>query len=859
MSEFSISLSPEKTWGGGFIENVEVTNTGTTSLTSFSIDVTTTANVIKSWGGTATDLGDGTWRLTFDDALIEPGETASLSLKARGDNDITVTGTSEPAPEPTPEPTPTPDPVADPVADPAAGEITVSPGITAAELQALIDGAEPGTVIRMEAGQYHFDATIHLNTDGVSVIGAGSDATFIDVTGLDQEAFAVGTGNRSGNFTLAGDVAEGGTVIELTGSHSFEAGDYVYLERESTLSFYDSIGDMTWRNTSVPLRTSIVRVASVDGNTVTLESGVHFDFTTGETTVREINLAQDVSLGGFTVDYGLGTADPSLFENTLSQYDRDAVIQVYGTDGLKLFDVTSHDVPSLGVNVALSIHASVDSIEMTGAHNKGAGGNGYALQIRDVYDSSFSHMSDLDMRHSVVFASWRSAVNNTVHVSSTDRDINFHGGRDHGNVVMVDNSIRDANSDIIGPTLFFNTEGTHYGTATDADANTALFGNVVGTRMADVLRGYDAGAYLNGMGGHDQLTGGAGNDMLIGGVGDDHLIGGDGTDIARYEGRAADYEITANGDVLLVDEVSGYDTDTVEQVEWLVFDDAALRVSDMSWHDVSATDGIFTGPASWDPFAGTYLGAATTSDPTTTTDPATTPATSDPVSDPAPASDPVSTAVVLEGTDGNDVFTVDQAGTVVNGYGGWDTVETWVDFTMSEDVEKVELMGTDAIDATGSASKDLMLGNDAANTLTGLGGNDRFFAREGDDTVRGGDGSDEIHGQGGDDLLVGGAGADTLEGGSGADTFVFETLSDSAAGAADTLLDFTSGEDVIDLSAIDADTTLDGDQDFHFGGSGAGALWVESGTLLGDVDGDGVADLAIDLGGAPLVVDDLVL
>lgn len=82
---------------------------------------------------------------------------------------------------------------------------------------------------------------------------------------------------------------------------------------------------------------------------------------------------------------------------------------------------------------------------MTGAHNKGGGGNSYAVQIRDVYDSSFVNPSDMDMRHSVVFASWRSAVDNMVHVTRTDRDTNFHGGRDHGNVVMVDESIRDAN------------------------------------------------------------------------------------------------------------------------------------------------------------------------------------------------------------------------------------------------------------------------------------------------------------------------------------------------------------------------------------------------------------------------------
>lgn len=866
MSDYNLNLSANKVWNDGFVMDVILQNTGPEALESPSFDIIGSADIEKSWGGSYTLLDSGMVRIHFDGVTLAPGETATLGFKAEGQPDFQI-AEGQSVPEPV-DPEPTISEPVDPIPkdlepsdpDPTLDgpKVTVNTETSAAELQDMIRNADTGTVFELQAGTYRFDQTIEIDRDDVALVGAGSDRTIIEVpSNLNQEVLSIGDGGRSGNFSLASEISEGSTALTLEGSHSFEAGDFIYLARESTEAFYDSIGDETWRNTDVSLRTSIAEVGSVDGNTVMLKSGVHFDFTPSETTVQEIDLVEGVTVGGFEIDYGLGKADPSEFSNTLSAYNRDAVIQVEGTSGLSLFDLRSEDVPSLGVNFALSTDVTANGLEMTGAHNKGSGGNGYAIQIRDVYDSSFVNLTDMDMRHSVVFASWRSAADNVVHVSHTDRDINLHGGREHGNVVMVDRSIRDADSDIIAPTLFVNTEGTHYGSVTDADANTVRFGEVVGTRLSDTVQGYDSGSWLDGQGGNDHLMGGSGNDVLIGGEGRDTLIGGPGEDMAVYTGDFANFRITdlGGGQLEVDDRVGSQSRDTVD-VEWVVFDDGALRSSDMVLLDRSAVEDVFAGTGVYDPQTEEILLGSP--DPIPEEE---APLTEVPESDPAqeePALTDVSISV-LHGTDGKDTFTVMEEGITVNGYGNWDEVKSTVDFTMSEDVEKLELIGTGAINATGSEADDLMLGNDARNVVKGNGGDDRIWARDGDDMVFGGSGNDDISGGGGDDILHGGGGADILTGDWGADTFRFDKTSESTPVAADKITDFESGTDIIDLTRIDADSTRDGNQAFTWQGRGPGALWQDDEFVLGDTDGDGAADLAIDLAGAFLAESDFLL
>lgn len=156
----------------------------------------------------------------------------------------------------------------------------------------------------------------------------------------------------------------------------------------------------------------------------------------------------------------------------------------------------------------------------------------------------------------------------------------------------------------------------------------------------------------------------------------------------------------------------------------------------------------------------------------------------------------------------------------------------------------------------GTPGDDILIGTSGNDTVDGGAGNDKVYGKEGDDTLGGGAGND---------LLVGGMGHDTLTGGDGADTlFVYAQVAESMPSGvySDFISDFTHAADKIDLSAIDANPVVGGNQAFDFIGTAAfsgaaGELrWENSAdpavpdVLQMDVNGDGVPEMQIQLAGA---------
>ncbi|MDZ8261909.1 M10 family metallopeptidase C-terminal domain-containing protein [Nostoc sp. ChiQUE01b] len=152
---------------------------------------------------------------------------------------------------------------------------------------------------------------------------------------------------------------------------------------------------------------------------------------------------------------------------------------------------------------------------------------------------------------------------------------------------------------------------------------------------------------------------------------------------------------------------------------------------------------------------------------------------------------------------------------------------------------------------SGGFDDDILVGDDL---LDGVAGND---------TLIGGEGNDALFGIGGNDLLDGGSGTDKLIGGDGNDVFQFDSVSDSQPGLSrDIIKDFVGNGifagDRIDLSRIDANTTIKGDQAFTYIGTraftAAGQIRYSGGILQGNTDSNLAANFEIQLEGSPLLV-----
>lgn len=296
---------------------------------------------------------------------------------------------------------------------------------------------------------------------------------------------------------------------------------------------------------------------------------------------------------------------------------------------------------------------------------------------------------------------------------------------------------------------------------------------------------------LHGGDGDDTIFGGGGADTLHGDANDDTLNGGQGGD--RMEGGMGDdtYYVDDAGDDIF--EAAGAGNDTV--------------VSSRSFTLVGTQLENITLTA-----AGTATG-----------------------NDVANVLNGSTGVDRLVGGEGDDLYIVDTAlDVVVEQAGvntGYDRVRASGTYTLSDNVEYLQLMGTNSINGTGNGLANELIGNDGNNILEG---------RDGADIIRGGGGSDQLNG---------GADADELAGGGGNDTYMIDaedTLMEVANEGTDTVIASFSHallaefENLTLTGAAAIDGTGNTHNNFIQGNAGANVLKGEAGddSLMGGAGAD---------------------
>ncbi|MDB5746177.1 MAG: hypothetical protein JWP72_1025 [Massilia sp.] len=284
------------------------------------------------------------------------------------------------------------------------------------------------------------------------------------------------------------------------------------------------------------------------------------------------------------------------------------------------------------------------------------------------------------------------------------------------------------------------------GSAATSGTGNELANLISGNNAANALFGLDGDDTLAGFGGNDSLDGGLGADRMQGGSGDDTYVvenagdlveelGGQGTDRVRSE---IDYNLTANVEHLTL-------TGTAD----LVGNGNALNNSitgNGGNNTISAGDGADTVNAGeGDDVVGGDAGNDTI--------------------------DGGLGADRMTGGLGDDTFVVDDNGDLVVEAGGEgsDLVNSSITYTLTDNVEKLTLLGSADIGGTGNELDNVINGNLGANVLDGRAGNDTINGNLGNDLLIGGEGNDR---------LDGGIGLDAMLGGSGDDTYIVDNAGD---------------------------------------------------------------------------------
>jgi serralysin len=133
---------------------------------------------------------------------------------------------------------------------------------------------------------------------------------------------------------------------------------------------------------------------------------------------------------------------------------------------------------------------------------------------------------------------------------------------------------------------------------------------------------------------------------------------------------------------------------------------------------------------------------------------------------------------------GNDLLTGNAANNLLDGGSGNDSIYGG--------------LGSDSI--SGGDGFDVIYCGDGDDVVNGNKNGDTIFGGAGNDFIGGGNGLDSIDGGDGNDTIIGGLGTDTLTGGTGNDHFQFLRPLNGTT-QVDTITDYQSGQDVIELSA----------------------------------------------------------
>lgn len=384
-----------------------------------------------------------------------------------------------------------------------------------------------------------------------------------------------------------------------------------------------------------------------------------------------------------------------------------------------------------------------------------------------------------------------------------------------------------------------------------SDPNNNRTVNVSANAVTNAQQNFIAGEdgtndVITGGGLNDLIFGGGGSDDLVGGLGDDLLVGGTGNDDldSRLNVAQDDFEGAIGADIMvggagndtygvddLLDvavEALNEGTDTVETFLAALSIENMANVENLTYRGIDADQFVGTGNSGNNVISGgdladtlSGLGGNDTLNGGLGADTLSGGDGNDQLLG-GDDNDTLSGGIgndlldggagadAMTGGDGNDVYDVDDAGDTVTETnadlvtGGTDRVEASITYALGANIENLTLTGGDAINGTGNALGNAIIGNNSANQLFGGAGGDTLTGNGGNDLLDGGSGVDTLSGGDGNDTVIGGEGDDTIDVGGGFNTLIYNSTNfgNDIVNSFDTDGGAATNQDKIDLSAL---------------------------------------------------------
>lgn len=484
----------------------------------------------------------------------------------------------------------------------------VAAGTTSAQIQTLLDGALPGAVIDVAAGTFPVTQTLRISRGDLTLRGAGEGETiFLTAIPFDNPSSTILVQperllDRFGQIEV--QVTAGSNQVQLPDFDTFmsnndnglrfedfQVGDLLFLFQANDEEFLRASGNLDnpdrvdWvipeHDASIPseaerfyLREFRSRIESIDENGVaTLAEASPYTFEAGIANLGRSTFLSDVHLSGFTIQgdfdaFAGGPVDPYLFEDTMPTWVSVGALSLDGVRDSSLAHITIIDPAAHAFRFQRTHESTGDHLSAFGAHNKD-GSSGYHFLLQESFANELTNLHSEGARHAVLFGAFDAEHYNEIHLLFADRDINFHGSPDSGNIVIVDRMVQDypVGSEPQWQAVHPGVPGLH--PLETIEDNTVWFrfarlgdranevhahpdgADIAGRNGADLIWGGPGNDTLAGNNGNDTIYGGGGNNLISGGAGQDLLFGGTGNDTING-GSGNDTIHGGGGDNLLI-------------------------------------------------------------------------------------------------------------------------------------------------------------------------------------------------------------------------------------------------------------------------------------------------------------------